>query len=477
MKLTIDNLHGRGPEDYTSAIDGTVSPKVERKINKPAELRFSLVANSPTFVVPVVGARVTLGKTNGSDVFTGYLTQSPQYEYLGWGEQGPVYRYNLLAESDEVLLDQKTLPNRSPFISRTAGAALRQLAEDVLPGWFDTSAVQEVDTLAAYAVNPQKEFSYHAAEIAMAARASYRAMNGALVLAPVGTASYTVSESEANFSPEGLRLTSPKMLLNDVTVIGLDEPQAYVRDYFVGNGLSLKFYLSQKPFPQSRPALINEQYVRTSPDPTTWLVVDPSMAISLVAQTLQVAGGNGLDGQTTFRFIEQLELGGALQLQHGDVSFSGASHGVLGGLYSGAISAAGCLAGFQVAPSGGGSSIQALINGLPTGPAITTQLGHRYVLTTYVYSIEVYRSKEIYHSSLHPAGSGWGGGTVAADVRFVLEVHDIDPANPATMVAPATVLYDGIVQGAPGFCTYALVNAMSMHCNIAYTYVTHISLA
>ncbi len=477
MKLTIDNLHGRGPEDYTSAIDGTVSPKVERKINKPAELRFSLVANSPTFVVPVVGARVTLGKTNGSDVFTGYLTQSPQYEYLGWGEQGPVYRYNLLAESDEVLLDQKTLPNRSPFISRTAGAALRQLAEDVLPGWFDTSAVQEVDTLAAYAVNPQKEFSYHAAEIAMAARASYRAMNGALVLAPVGTASYTVSESDANFSPEGLRLTSPKMLLNDVTVIGLDEPQAYVRDYFVGNGLSLKFYLSQKPFPQSRPALINEQYVRTSPDPTTWLVVDPSMAISLVAQTLQVAGGNGLDGQTTFRFIEQLELGGALQLQHGDVSFSGASHGVLGGLYSGAISAAGCLAGFQVAPSGGGSSIQALINGLPTGPAITTQLGHRYVLTTYVYSIEVYRSKEIYHSSLHPAGSGWGGGTVAADVRFVLEVHDIDPANPATMVAPATVLYDGIVQGAPGFCTYALVNAMSMHCNIAYTYVTHISLA
>ena len=42
------------------------------------------------------------------------------------------------------------------------------------------------------------------------------------------------------------------MLVNDVTVIGLDEPQAYVRDYFVGDGLSLRFYLSQTPFQQER---------------------------------------------------------------------------------------------------------------------------------------------------------------------------------------------------------------------------------
>src|SRR3979411_3111514 len=127
MKLQIDNHDGYGLRDYTGAIDGTQGPQVIRKINQVPELHVSLVADSSDFVVPVVGARVTLGKTNGEDVFTGYLMQSPQYEYLGWGEQGPVYRYNLLAESDEVLLDQKTLPTRSPFISRTAGQALRQL--------------------------------------------------------------------------------------------------------------------------------------------------------------------------------------------------------------------------------------------------------------------------------------------------------------------------------------------------------------
>ena len=90
---------------------------------------------------------------------------------------------------------------------------------------------------------------------------------------------------------------------------------------------------------------------------------------------------------------------------------------------------------------------------------MATTAGHQYFFTTYIYSMEVYRSGETYHSSLHPAGSGWGGAAVAADVRFVLEVQDIDPSNPETLVAPATVLYDDVIENAPGFCTYALVNA------------------
>ena len=477
MKLTIDNLLGAGAVDYTGALDGTLAPRVLRKINQPAEFRCALVGSSPGFVVPVAGARVVLTKENGSFLFTGYLTQAPHFEYLGWGEQGAVYRYELLAESDEILLDQKALPNRAPFVGRTAGEALRQLAQDLLPGFFDTSAVQDVDTLAVYSVNPQKKFSWHAAEIALAARGSYRAMNGALALAPVGAATYALNESDANFSPIGLKLLSPRMLVNDVTVVGLNEPQAYVRDYFAGDGLSLRFYLSQTPFQQSKLALIDEEYVGPGLDPTTWVVGDPAAAISVVAQTLAVNGGTGQDGQTVVQFIEQVELGGALELQHGDVSFAGPSAGVIGGLYAGAISEAGCLAGFQITPSGSGSVIQALINGSPTGPVVATTAGHRYVLTTHLYSMEVYREEETYHSSVHAAGSGWGGAAIAADVRFVLDVQDIDPANPATMVAAATVLYDDVIANAAGLCTYALVNATNMQCSIAYTYVTHISLA
>src|SRR5258708_36587258 len=129
MKLTIDNLQGQGPQDYTGALDGTKPPKVERKLNQPAELQFSLLANAPGFVIPVTGARVTLGKTNGSDVFTGYITAVPQYEYLGWGEQGPLYRYNVMAQSDEELLDQKALPDLSPFEDLRACNGRRQQSQ------------------------------------------------------------------------------------------------------------------------------------------------------------------------------------------------------------------------------------------------------------------------------------------------------------------------------------------------------------
>jgi len=476
MKLTIDNLQGQGPQDYTGQLDGTKLPKVMRKLNQPAQLQFSLVANAPGFVIPLIGARVLLGKANGSDVFTGYIVTAPQYEYLGWGEQGPVYRYNVAAQSDEILLDQKALPNRSPFVERSAGSALRQLAQDLLPGFFDVTAVQNLDTLASYAVNPQKSFSFHAAEIAVAARASFRSMNGALILAPVGAVAYALNESDTNFSPDGLWLNNPNLLVNEVTVIGQDEPQTYVRDYFVGDGTILKFYLSEKPFAQAKDALIDEEYLGRGLDPTTWSVSDPSSAISVTAQTLQVAGGTGSDGQTTVSFIELIELGGALELQHGNVSFSAASLGVIGGLYNGMVSAATCIAGFQITPSGSGSTIQALINGAATGEAISTTAGHEYFFTTYLYSMEVYRAGETYHSSLHPAGSGWGGAAVSANLRFVLEVQDIDPTDPATLVAPATVLYDGVTAGAPGFCTYALVNAANMQCSISYTYVAHIPL-
>ena len=350
MNLTIDNLQGQGPQSYTGGLDGTKPPEIQRKLNQPAELQVSLVANVPGLVIPVTGARVIMSKASGSFVFTGYVTAAPQYEYLGWGEQAPVYRYNVVAQSDEVLLDQKALPNRASFVDRSAGNALRQLAQDLLPGWFNAAGVQNVDTLAACEVNPQESFSFHAAEIALAARASFQTMNGALILTPVGAASYALNESDANFSPAGLELNSPNLVANELTVIGQNEPQAYVRDYFVGDGESLKFYLSQKPFAQTKPALIDEEYLGPALDPTIWLVSDPSSAVSAVAQTLQIAGGTGIDGQTTVSFIEQIELGGALELQHGDVSITAPSRGRIGRAVCGSDLGRGMFGGFQVTP-------------------------------------------------------------------------------------------------------------------------------
>ncbi len=377
--------------------------------------------------------------------------KAPGFEYLGWGERGAIYRYNLAAVGDEALLDRKRLSARPPFVDRGAGNALRQLTENLLPGVFDENAVQDADVLAWYASDPQKTWSQHAAEIALQARARYRAMNGALDFASVGATAYALDEAASDFSPDGLQLQSVGGLLNDVTIVGRLEPQDYVKDYFVGDGFSLRFYMSQIPFTRRSRTVLDEEYKDTALDPTRWSEIDPSSAVSVSGGKLQIAGGTGVDGQTAVVFGEKIELGGAFVLQHGDVLFSAASDGMLGGLYAGSISAAGCLAGFRITPNGAQSKVQATVSGSLTGAVITTTAGHHYVFSTRLYTAQIYRKQQTFHSAEHPAGSGRGGGTIAADVRVVLEVHDIDPANPGSMVAPSTVLYDGVIADAPDF--------------------------
>ena len=470
MKLMIDNLDGRGPQDYTPTIDGIKAPAVVRKLNQPAELRLSLVATGPEFVVPVNGARVTLGRLNGKDVFSGYVAEPPTFEFLGWGARDPIYSYGLVALSDEMVLERKMSSPRPPFVARSVGDALRQYSEEILPGALDTSAVQLGDTAPWYASSPEKRWSVTAGELGVLGRASYRALDGGLSFAAVGQTTVALDEASADFTPGDLKLSSQDKLVNDLTVVGITEPCAYVKDYFVGDGYSLKFYLSQNPFTRSSRTIVDEEFAGL--EATRWKTTDPRAVIGVSGGKLQVAGGTGSDGQTWLEFIEKIELGGAVFLQHGNFVFSGASDGMIGGLYANDVTVGGCMAGIRITPSGTQSKITAWIQGASRGTSILTQNGHQYLLTTRLYSTEVYRMRQVFHSSAHPAGQARGGGAVSADVRVVLEVHDIDPANPGTMVAPATVLYDGVVAGAPGFCRYALVNAINLYSSVAFTRIT-----
>ena len=95
------------------------------------------------------------------------------------------------------------------------------------------------------------------------------------------------------FQPEGLNIQPVDGLINDVTVIGEIEPQAYVRDYFVGDGLTLKFYLSQTPFAKSSQTFFDEEYPGPGLDATRWKSSDPAGAVSVSGGNLQIAGGHG----------------------------------------------------------------------------------------------------------------------------------------------------------------------------------------
>ncbi|MGC2450935.1 MAG: hypothetical protein WA477_25040, partial [Candidatus Sulfotelmatobacter sp.] len=87
MKLTIDNLQGLGPIDYTAWLDETLAPHIQRLLNQPAKLKLDLIPSPAGFVLPTIHTRIMLAKASGTFLFTGYLIQAPQPVYLGSGGQ------------------------------------------------------------------------------------------------------------------------------------------------------------------------------------------------------------------------------------------------------------------------------------------------------------------------------------------------------------------------------------------------------
>src|SRR5262249_30298290 len=138
---------------------------------------------------------------------------------------------------------------------------------------------------------------------------------------------------------------------------------------------------------------------------------------------------------------------------------------------------ANCLAGFRITPNGGNSNIQALVSGAGVGGVITTTPGHLYSFATQVLANESHRVHEAYYSSAHGPYNQRGGDPISAGVRFVLSVHDVDPNNPGTLAAPATVLYDDVQWGTPSFATYAVVDGGGLHFDLSFTRVTQMAAA
>ena len=94
MILTVDNLDGRGAQDYTAVIDRTRASEpliITRKLNAPATLKTVLCLAASSLIVPVRRARVIASTDAGTTLFTGYLTLEPAAVYAGESAVGPVY--------------------------------------------------------------------------------------------------------------------------------------------------------------------------------------------------------------------------------------------------------------------------------------------------------------------------------------------------------------------------------------------------
>jgi hypothetical protein len=448
MRLEIDNFDGAGVCDYTEALDAEAQPKIVRRLNRPATMSCGLVVLG-ALTPPVTESRIAWRLDTGTALFTGYVTQAERV-YLGWNESGPVYRYVLTASGDEEQLDRQVFEVRPALVEKSAGAIVREL----LPAGTDVVGVKDCGTIAQ--LDPSlRKWSECAAEAANQARAAYSALDGKVALRSIGERSFTIDESDPNFAPDQLALQSPDRLVNDIIVLGKSECDAHVKDYFLGDGSKLSFSLSASPFGNKSNVVFEQEYTQAL-DPAWWTLADPNGVTSMSSGYLWVQGGGA-----SIQFAEQFELGGALQFQHGDVMFQAPSDGVIGGLYDGAS----LIAGFQIQKSGSQSTITAVVNGNVTGTPMNTQENHRYLFTTRVYASEAVRRAGWYRSSKQTLG----GDDHTAEVRMVLEVHEVNGNDLASLLAPATVLYDGLVANVPSFCSYTLLQANDMHCSVAYS--------
>lgn len=479
MILTIDNIDGAGPIDYSGTICADVPLKIDRSLNKPS-ICSGMLELGP-LPVPARRGRVKVAATNGTLLFTGYLAIEPAGVYAGIATTGSVYRYAFSAVSDEWLLDKQVLPAIGASLTSSAGAALRAFTQRTgASALFLTAGIQSGRTVGVFEPSQTEPWSTNAGTLASSAYAAYRVLNGALSLQPAGTVTHTlnfdtgVDASGGSIAVTALKTAYVRELANDVTISGEIEPAAYINETFAGDGTTSIFQLTESPFHPlaSMHKLLDDNFNQTVINQQTWAITDPGSHLTLTSGGLTITGGNGFDGQTVLTALDAIELGGTLVIEAGSVVINPASQGILCGLYSGPVLTTNCFAGYSIRQSSGSTILTPLINGVETGTTFSVQAGHLYTLRIRLHSPEVQRVLQTYYATVDGVVESFGGGSITSAMTLVFDLVD----QGASSNTPATVLYDGAtlapVLNTPAACTFAAVDATQIFGSIGYISLT-----
>jgi len=479
LTLTIDNLDGAGAVDYSAAMCSDPPMMIERVLNTPSLCNGMLDVGSPanpgagaSRLVPVRRGRIVVAADSGTILFTGYLATEPVPVYVGVGLAGPVYRVGFTAISDEWLLDKQTLTLTGAGFAVAGGSLLETLTTRVDAGLLTTSGVLSTPLVGVFVPEPTKPWSTNAAGIAGATYASYRVLDGALILQPVGSVTHTLNfdagEGDGTLQVAALKSTMAKELANDVTLSGQMEPTAYVTEMFAGDGTTTLFTLSDEPFRATPSSLLIDSFNQSTFNTQVWMVTDSGSHFGLGAAGLTMSGGTGSDGQTTLTAIDVIEMGGSLVIEAGRLQLSSPSDGVLCGLYTGPTQRATCFAGYNVRQSSGSTVVTPFVNGAEVGTTYTILAGHTYTLRIRLHSIEMQRVLQSYYARIDGAIVAFGGGSVASPMALVFDLQDLGNASNT----PATVLYDGTVATSPAGCTFSAVDSVQLTGSMGFCAVT-----
>lgn len=465
MKITIDNLDGKGAVDYSQSVVATRKVLIKRQLNEPSLCSFTLapsVANLPT---PVRNARVVVADGGGTVLFTGYLGMEPALDLVGQNSAGAAFQVFASAVSDELLLDRQPLLVWLTGVSPSASQVVQDLGAQLDMNSFSYSLTQASGGVGDFVPEAGLSWSGNVGALAAMTRNAYRVVDGVILLEPVGNVVHTLTEADGTLNLSALRAQMVKALANDVTVCGPPEPAAYVTEFFQGDGTTVLFDLTEEPYlpPSSKMKPLVDLFQEPEINAAVWSVLGSGTRIALTAAGVTCYGGDGIDGDTTMTLANQVEFGGSLVFEAGGVQFNGVTQGILNAIYGGTIEAANCVAGFQISQPSGSTAITALINGAAAGSAFTAVSGHMYTLRLRTYCNEMQRLEQTYNSVDNAGPQVYGDMYLPAEGSVVLEVQDTTDG----VASASVVLYSGTIANLPSVSTFGLLNATNLQCSIA----------
>jgi len=425
MKIAIEG------QDYTAALDAARPLTIERKLNEPSicQLCLSLPANG-NLTKPTRNQSLAVTGDDGTVYFTGYIAVTPLPEFAGLAIEGPRYRIAIQALSDELLLDQLTMPPSTGATGESAGPLIAALVTRTGSTALSTLGLSLSVPVSNFVPDPGAPWSKSAGQVANQARATYRAVNGALTLTSVPGAVHSLNETDGSLNLANLAFTASvkRALANDVTVCGEHEPVAYVTEYFLGDGVTTQFYLAAEPFfmAASKSTIINELFNESAIDERVWGNPGGYGYLSLGAGGLVMNGGNGVDGETLLTWLDPVEMGGTLLLEAVGVSLSPGSAGILAGFFVGDETQAACTVGFQATaqPGTGAVTLQPIVQGAPAGTAYAVNPANQYTLRARVHCAENERELALYRSFGDSGAITLGGQTNLSPAKVQLEIQE-----------------------------------------------------
>ncbi|WP_348264060.1 hypothetical protein P8935_05880 [Telmatobacter sp. DSM 110680] len=458
MKITI------GGQDFTSALDAAHPLTIERKLNEPSVCQLWITTAADTQIAITRNQPIQVTGDDGSFYFTGYIAASPLPEYAGLGMEGPRYRIALQAISDEYLLDQLAMAPGKGAAGLNAGPLVASLATKTGSAALSTQTLSLNTPVSEFAPVLGASFSGSAGAASNQARATYRALNGALTLSSVPAALHTLDETDGSLALANLTLKAGtrRAIANDITVCGQHEPTAYVTEYFLGDGVTSQFDLSSDAYlpPSSRTTIIRELFNEAQIDLRLWGNPGSHNYFSLGAGGLSMQGGTGRDGDTQLTWIDPVEMGGTLLLEACGVTLANGSTGILAGFYTGEQTQQGCIAGFQItAQSGTGAvAIQPIVLGSPAGSGYQVNPANQYSLRVRVHCPECERGLAVYRTYGDKGAITYGGQWNAASAKLQFEIQEYVNG----VAGMPVTLYDGQIASLPGACSVVAASSINL---------------